>query len=149
MSPAFSSYILWGGRKGCRERIDVSCWEVNYSNSWLQGAPTVMNPSLLCGCQGKGSLWFSVGKPWLCWCVSPLLLEGQELLGARCTGIRGHECFTYWHTSSLLHSHNLHTLCCRNCIGHAFKICNGNSKGLIPPLVWPKCSQAQLIHWSH
>lgn len=49
MPPAFPSYILWGGRRGCGERIDVSCWEVNYSNSWLQGAPTVMNPVCLCG----------------------------------------------------------------------------------------------------
>lgn len=49
MPPAFPSYIFWGGRRGCGERIDVSCWEVNYSNSWLQGAPTVMNPVCLCG----------------------------------------------------------------------------------------------------
>lgn len=49
MPPAFPSYILWDGRRGCGERIDVSCWEVNYSNSWLQGAPTVMNPVCLCG----------------------------------------------------------------------------------------------------
>lgn len=49
MPPAFPSYILRRGRRGCRERIDVSCWEVNYSNSWLQGASTVMNPGLLCG----------------------------------------------------------------------------------------------------
>jgi len=68
MPSAFPSYILRGGRRGCGERIDVSCWEVNYSNSWLQGAPTVMNRGRLCGCQGKGSLLFSVGEghPWRC-----------------------------------------------------------------------------------
>lgn len=49
MPPAFPSYILRGGRRGCGERIDIACWGVNYSNSWLQGAPAVMNPALLCG----------------------------------------------------------------------------------------------------
>lgn len=70
MPPAFPSYILQGGRRGCRKRIDISCWQVNYSNSWLQGAPTVMNPSRLCGCQGKGSLQLSVGEERSWHCVS-------------------------------------------------------------------------------
>lgn len=87
MPPAFTSYILRGGRRGCRERIDVSCWEVNYSNSWLQGAPTVMNPSLLRGCQGKGSLQFSVGKgcTWGCDGIKTFAAEGLDAIPEGCT----------------------------------------------------------------
>lgn len=77
MPPAFPSYILWGGRRGCGERIDVSCWEVNYSNSRLQGAPTIMNPVCLCGVAKA-----KVASPWkrapsvLC---CPLMLKGSSL----------------------------------------------------------------------
>lgn len=121
MPRAFTSYILWGGRRGCRERIDVSCWKVNYSNSWLQGAPTVMNPSLLRGCQGKGSLQFSVGKghTWGCdplccrrsWChprrVYPRCLEAKTCSGLGGMGIEEHVYLKYWHAHGFPCTHNL------------------------------------------
>lgn len=121
MPPAFTSYILRGGRRGCRERIDVSCWEVNYSNSWLQGVPTIMNPSLLRGCQGKGSLQFSVGKgcTWGCdplccrrsWChprrVYLRCLEAKTCSGLGGMGIGEHVYLKYWHARGLPCIHNL------------------------------------------
>lgn len=77
MPPAFPSYILWGGRRGCGERIDVSYWEVNYSNSWLQGAPTVMSRVCLCGAAKAKVAPGSPQEKGTLKAVLPLDAEGQ------------------------------------------------------------------------
>lgn len=79
MPPAFPSYILWGGRRGCGERIDVSCWEVNYSNSWLQGAPTVMNPVCLYGVAKAKVASGSPQEKGTLSAVLPLMLKASSL----------------------------------------------------------------------
>lgn len=163
MPPAFTSYILRGGRRGCRERIDVSCWEVNYSNSWLQGVPTIMNPSLLRGCQGKGSLQFSVGKgcTWGCdplccrrsWChprrVYLRCLEAKTCSGLGGMGIGEHVYLKYWHARGLPCIHNLCAPLRRVAVVLRFNISNGSSKGLTPPPGLPRGGQVQVVHWSH